>query len=336
MSIADVLREYAGHDAERHSPLTAALIRAAAADWDGGGAVRAVLTPYADEPPGTAVPLRFTAALHRLVLSGDGPALAPYYPTVGGDRPPDDGLWPAARDVIATHLPEMTRLTGLPCQTNEVGRSVALLAGLFEIVRRTGRPVRLFEIGASAGLNLLLDRFRYGEVWGPPDSPCRLPGDGIEPAGVRLQVVDRAGCDPAPVDPRTDEGRLRLMSSVWGDQPERIARLRGALAVAADARAPVERSGAAAWLARHLPAADDGAATVVWHSVVRAYVDPAEWTRIEQLCARPGVWRLAYEPDAAPDYRTTLRLHGAGAAPDGDVLARGGAHGPPLELVPSR
>ena len=38
----------------------------------------------------------------------------------------------------------------------------------------TGRPLRLLEIGASAGLNLRFDRYRYeqdDEAWGPRDSP---------------------------------------------------------------------------------------------------------------------------------------------------------------------
>jgi hypothetical protein len=52
-------------------------------------------------------------------------------------------------------------------QTNEVGRSAALLAGLFDLAAASGvRRIRLVELGASAGLNLLLDYSAFrGTSW---------------------------------------------------------------------------------------------------------------------------------------------------------------------------
>lgn len=226
MSVAEVLREYADHDAERTSPLTVALLAGAAADWDAGGITREVLAPYQADRPGSALPLRFTAALHRLVLTRQAPELALYYPTVGGSAPP--GLaWPAARQALALHTRLVRALVGLPCQTNEVGRAVPLLVGLLHIARRISGPLRLLEIGASAGLNLLVDRYRYGETYGPPDSPCRLPDPGLD-VDADLRIVDRAGCDPMPLDPTSAEGRLRLSASIWGIKP---AGSRGCLAL---------------------------------------------------------------------------------------------------------
>lgn len=74
---------------------------------------------------------------------------------------------------------------------------------------------------------------------------------------------------------------------------------------------------------------------MVWHSVMRTYVDPSEWQQVEQLTARLGVWRLSYEPDTSRSaHGVPLRVHGLGTHPDGDVLARGGGHGPPLTLSP--
>src|SRR5947208_1364179 len=83
-------------------------------------------------------------------------------------------------------------------------------------------------VGASAGLNLRWDRFRYearGLTWGPADSPVRLcsyNSDVPLPFDVDARVVDRAGCDAAPVDPTTEDGRLTLLSYVWPDQPHRF------------------------------------------------------------------------------------------------------------------
>ena len=79
---------------------------------------------------------------------------------------------------------------------------------------------------------------------------------------------------------RPTEGRLRLTSYVWPDQPERLERLRGALAVAAEVPASVEASGAADFLDRL--ALRDGTTTVVWHSVMWQYLDPDEQARAEQ------------------------------------------------------
>ncbi|MDT0276692.1 DUF2332 domain-containing protein [Blastococcus goldschmidtiae] len=334
-TVAEVFREDADHPAERTSPLMQALLLGAADDWDAGGVTRAVLEVYAGDREGSALPLRFAAALHRLVLTGQAPELAAHYPTVGGTAAPELA-WAPARRVLERQTARVRELTGQPCQTNEVGRTVPLLVGLAEVARRTGGPLQLWEIGASAGLNLLVDRFRFGEVWGPPDSPCRLPAPGVDLDLDGVVIVDRAGCDPAPLDPGDDEARLRLTASIWGDQVERFRRLRGALEVAGSSRVPVERAGAAEWLGHRLGAGSTAQAgvPVVWHSIVRTYVDPDEWRQVEELTARAGVWRLAYEPDPEPGARTVpLRLHGPGIERGGEVLVRGSAHGPPLSAA---
>ena len=108
------------------------------------------------------------------------------------------------REVIAEHFVELRAALEVPPQTNEVGRSAALLAGLFDVVAAAGRArrIRLLELGASAGLNLLVDQFGFrgaGWTFGPADSPVQL----IDPiAGeVRAEpftITDRRGCDHAP------------------------------------------------------------------------------------------------------------------------------------------
>ena len=139
------------------------------------------------------------------------------------------------RRVIADHLDELHEALAIAPQTNEVGRSVALLVGLFDLAAATGcRRVRLLELGASAGLNLLLDRFRVvgdGWSWGPEASPVQLLGavhGAIVPA--ELEIVEARGCDLDPVDATSDQGRLRLTSFVWPFDVHRHERLAGALA----------------------------------------------------------------------------------------------------------
>jgi hypothetical protein len=246
--------------------------------------------------------------VHRLVLQGRAPALAAYYPSVGGDGDAD-AAWPAFRDVLVAHRDELRSLLDQAPQTNEVGRAAALVGGLQHIVAWRDAPVRLVEMGASGGLNLRADRFRVdlggGKGVGPVDSPVVLRtawAGATPPLDRRVDVVDRRGGDTAPVDPTTAEGRLRLTSYVWPDQHERLARLRGALAIAEEVPAVVETEAAAPFV-RGLELVD-GTTTVLWHSVMWQYLaaeEQAEVTAtIEDLGAgageRAGFAHLFLEP----------------------------------------
>src|SRR5262249_46295389 len=145
-----------------------------------------------------------------------------------------------------------------PVQTNEVGRSAALLGGFLAVARETRRPLALLELGASGGLNLRWDRFRYdadGTCWGDPKSPVRIActfRGRLPPRDVAARVVTRRGCDAAPLDPTTDDGARTLDSYVWADQTERHALLRAAIDLARRVPAPVDAADAAAWIGPRL------------------------------------------------------------------------------------
>jgi hypothetical protein len=125
-------------------------------DWDAGGPVREVCRGYEHAPRGAVVHLRLLAGVFRLVLTGRAPELVRFYPCLGGTAPASQ-VWPVMRHEIGAHVEEMHAALAVPPQTNEVGRSAALLAGLFDLVATSGvRRIRLLELGASAGLNLLL------------------------------------------------------------------------------------------------------------------------------------------------------------------------------------
>jgi hypothetical protein len=272
------------------SPLYAGLLELVADDVTAGGPAAEILAGYARAPGADAVALRLMGGVHRLVLQRRAPELAMFYPSVGGTGDATDpaAAWSALRSVLAGHRGELMSLLDQAPQTNEVGRAAALLGGLHHLLAWRDSPVRLAEIGASAGLNLWADLFRVdrrgGLSVGPAGSPVRLSGawEGTPPPDAApLRVVERLGCDTAPLDPRTTEGRLRLTSYVWPDQRDRLGRLRGALALAADRPFPVRRQGAADFLAdlRLVP----GTTTVLWHSVMWQYLPADEQAEAGRL-----------------------------------------------------
>jgi hypothetical protein len=274
--------------ASRMQGLYRVLLYELADDCDAGGVVRYICRDWAQAPATAVVQLRLLAGVHRLALSGRAPELVPYYPNLGGTADPGDA-WPVFRRVLAEHAEQLARDLDIAPQTNEPGRSAPLLAGILDAVRRSGlERVRLLEPGASAGLNLLVDRFRIGgQRWwsGPPDSPLSLAGavlGATQP--VDYTVVARRGCDLAPVDPATEEGRLRLTSFVWPHHVERFRRLQAALRIAAEHPVTVDRASAGQWLADQLaePVAD-GVLTVVWHSITRQYWPEAEIAVISEV-----------------------------------------------------
>src|SRR5215467_3834805 len=155
------------------SHLYSKLLHHAADDVRAEGVCYAVLQGHHDDPPGSALALRFLGAIHRLVLQKKAPALAACYPSAGGDSN-CDGLWPAFHGAVQQHTGVLRELVRRPVQTNEVGRCAALLGGFLEIARRTGLPLRLLEVGAAGGLILRWDQYRYEaghEGWGDPCSP---------------------------------------------------------------------------------------------------------------------------------------------------------------------
>jgi hypothetical protein len=282
------------------------------------------------------------AALHYLVLRGQAPALAAYFPSSGGREAPA-GAWPVAAATLAERFEEVRERLRHGVQTNEPGRSAALYGGLLWASERLRAPLRVLEIGASAGLNLLADRFAYvvgGELLGEPDSPLRFeePWRGVpvsDPAAAarRLDVAERRGCDPAPIDARAPGARELLMSYVWPDEPERLARLQSALALASTDSTSVERAAASRWLAGLLSELR-APATVVTQSVMWQYLSGSEQAAITAAieagaaCA-PLAW-LSLEPgdDATRRFELVARVL------PGDervLLARCNDHGPPVE-----
>ena len=320
------------------SQLYAGLMERAAGDVEAHGPTWEILRGHEDDPEFSVLGLRLLGAVNRLVLTGGEPELAEAYRRGDGES-----AWQPLREVLGRNATELRSSLELPVQTNEVGRSAALLFGFLGVSSETGLPLRLLEVGASAGLNLRWDRFRYeadGFSWGPPQSPVKLvfelegraPGD--LPATV--EIASREGCDATPIDPTTEKGQLTLLTYVWPDQPERIARMRAALEVARAVPARVDRELAAAWAERMLAGAVPGQATVIYHSIMSQYLSDEERSTLFECIEEAGrratsqaplAWLRMEPADDRADVHLTLW-------PGGETrrIARAGYHGSPVEL----
>lgn len=307
--------------------------------------------PAGVNPIFEAMPLRFLGGLHRIVLEGRAPDLAKCYPSVGGDFAPDrpgdiDERFLAA---VGEHRDDLIESLTRGLQTNEVGRCAALLLGFLAVARETGLPLRVLELGASAGLNLRWDRYRYeggvdGQAWGDPASPLRFDGVYLEPLphlDVGAVVIERAGCDRDPIDAATADGALTLRSFVWADQLDRLAALDAALTLASSVPVSVEQADAGDWVEAQLSVRRRGVATVVYHSIVWQYLSPETRARVRHAIERAGATAIAdapiawvrMEPGRDPAKSAEVRVT---RWPDGRerVVARTGYHGRPVRSIP--
>lgn len=313
------------------APFTARLLEAIAAVIDRSTPVGARMLDWPGEPVTDALVLRLLGGMNALVRAGDLPVLARAYPP--NPLPEPGNLVP----LVAAMLADDRLLPWLdsPPQTNEVARSGVLMPGLMTIAAETGLPLRLFELGASAGLNLRLDHYAYdfnGVRVGPADAPIVLAPEwtGLPPPVAPVTVVARAGVDRAPVDLTRDADRL--LAYVWPDQPDRVARLRAAIAAFVADPVALDRADAADWVTDRV-ALTPGAVTVVLHSIAFQYFSDDARDRIAGYLAALGetatpraplAW-LRFEFDAAAaEPALRLRLWPGG----GDrLLARAHPHG---------
>lgn len=298
------------------SPLTAAVVEALADVLADDTNTGARVLAWQGDPLAEVVSLRLAGALHALARSGKDAELSALYAQQRGDfigilrrvlRQWDDWLYPWLDN---------------PPQTNEVGRSGALIAGLMVATEFLDMPIVLLEIGASAGLNLNLDRFHYdlgGLALGPADAKVRLKPEwqGNAPRGEWPHIVSRTGVDQNPLDVRDDGVAERLLAYCWPDQQERLARLEAAIKLARTFPPHIESGDAADWIeARLADPQAEGRARIVMHSVFWQYLPAPSQKRIEAAilgaasqasAASPLGW-LSFEPNPGELGPMQLRL----------------------------
>ncbi|ANP46697.1 DUF2332 domain-containing protein [Candidatus Viadribacter manganicus] len=256
------------------SPFTSQLIRAMSEDYQSGGPIAAQLEEWNTSPRADALALRLAGYFHHAVLVGREAALAAHYPSSLANWSIED-VWPLARALLEREPNAAAAFIRSAPQTNETRRSIALLAAFLRFADSWKGEVDMLEIGASAGLNMNWDLYTYQTkswAWGA-QGPVQIDTDwnGPPPPIADIAVRHRAACDLNPLDISDEHERLQLRSYVWPDQPERLARFDGAVALARETGVHVERADAAHWLAQKLSARADDAATIVYHSVFLQY-----------------------------------------------------------------
>ena len=294
------------------SPFTARLCTLAAERLTVETRVGETVLGWPGNPDGTgdALALRLAGTLHALVRSGRDTVLATVYPPHAVD---DDTLWDAIEAAMRRDEAFiLERLKSAP-QTNEVRRSSALLPGFLTITALTGKPLMLSEVGASAGLNLQWDRYSYTLEdfhWGGTSTVELAPRwEGTPPPQAAIDIIERAGCDLNPLDPASQDDRLRLYSYIWADQHDRLERTAAALEMATESGLKVEKADAIDWLRKRLTTPRPGMTHVIYHTIAWQYLPSALKAEGEALIADAGsratldapLARLQLEADGKPE-----------------------------------
>jgi hypothetical protein len=281
------------------APRTSAVLRGLAEAAD-DASLSAQLGPGWLDGPLAGV--RLVAGVHDLMLTGKAPELeALMYASDPDAAPAERDLpWKMTLQAVFDHPDEIRAALDWPVQQHLPGRAAFLLSGLAML----GKPrVRVLELGACAGLTLQLDEYSWQGrdwTWGASGSPVRFRIDCPSPP-PGLAIVDRGGCDIAPVDPRDPAMARRLHAFVPPELNEVHQDLDAALGIAAGQPQLVDKAPAREWLEQRLlerPPLE--VHTVVWHSQVWHQLEQAEQDGVRDAlfaaARRYPITRISYEP----------------------------------------
>jgi len=204
---------------------------------------------------------------------------------------PDYG---AFRAFVVSHMEHLRQLmSSRSTQTNEPRRCAVLLP----LLAALRQPIALLEVGASAGLCLLPDRYRFaygGRRVGPADSPVTFPCEprGSVPVPEAVpEVAWRLGVDLHPLDVTDPDTSRWLTALVWAGDAEREDRLRAAINVASMNPPSVVSGDLLTETTRLAASAQADATLVVFHSAVMPYLSPEDRTRFIHIVSQlPAVW----------------------------------------------
>jgi hypothetical protein len=305
-AIARAYRAFAAREARGRSAVYESLAEAVAGD--------AVIAAFlASLPPGKRQPQLVFAAARYLLGAVPGVGML--------------------RDLVRRSPDELARVIGARrTQTNEPARCAVLLPALAQLPQ----PLALIEVGASAGLNLLLDRYSYdyaghsltGRDPAAPTLRCQPRGPVPLPARIPA-IAWRAGLDLNPLDVTSDDDVRWLSCLVWPGEGDRAQRLAKAVASARRDPPAVHRGDLVTDLPALAAQAPPDATLVIYHSSVLYQVDPGRRYQFIGAVRRLGAaWVCSEDPGTLPGLGP-LSLDGLQCvlARDGQAVAYADSHG---------
>ena len=312
-AVAGTYRAFARLEARGRSAAYETLAEAVAGD-------AALVSFIASLPPEKRQPnLLFAAARYLL---GAPPAIGPL------------------RELASQSRAELTQLIlTRRTQTNEPARCAVLLPALAQLPE----PLALIEAGASAGLNLLVDRYSYDYAGHrlagrDPDAPVlRCEPRGPVPLPARVPAISwRAGLDLNPLDVTREDDVRWLSCLVWPGEGDRAQRLAAAIASARHDPPAVHRGDILTDLPALAARAPAAATLVIYHTSVLWYVRAEQREQFAGTVRGLGATWLSSEPPGvvpgtdgpARDGQTCV------LARDGRCIALTESHGTWLRWLP--
>jgi hypothetical protein len=317
---AEYMRDWGKHT--HGSPLYAELVEVVAEDPE----LLRVMNRIGHLPP----PNLMFGAVQYMLMGGEDGDLAAHYLSIVGDPAPPDGVGPKFRSFVLAHEEEIVEMGNTRyTQTNECRRCVALLP---MVAMAEFRAFHLIDVGASAGLNLGLDRYGYrydDEEWHPDAEPLlEAESRGVAPELVEIEVLSRTGLDVNPLDPADESARRWLDALIWPEHVERRERLRSALDMVASLDIDMIAGDALETLPTALDRLPAGEPVVVMSSFTLNQFDAAQRDDLDSIvsvarAARP-VHRVSMEVlDKVDDWARLIVDDGNGASTVGQAHPHG-------------
>lgn len=284
---------------------------------------------------GQPIPNLFFSAAKRVLADHSDDDLADHYARCARDGHPTPGLAQAFIRFCSAHAQEIRELVRTRrVQTNEIRRCSYLMPAFGVIANENpDRPLALIDVGASAGLNLLWDSYRYkysdGSTYGPLDSPVLIEADTRTPMPSLPdrfpQVSFRMGIDLSPVDLSDDEEYRWMMALVWPDHTDRAELLAAARSIWLETPPKVLGGDAVSVLPRALSRVPGDAALCVFHCHTLNQFPVEARAAFYEILLRESENRIVYHVPSEGERMSVDRIDDRGSTTI--LSARRNAHG---------